>query len=161
MVLRTIFDASQNGHDFSWLGTLPFSVIGYLILFKPELLSGWKSGKGRLRKALGWILMIFPVLFSFITFFSTYYTNVKINKAIADHNYNEIAGIVTMFSPMPFSGKVAETFCIGEKCFHYSDNLITGGFNRASINGGPMRLGIYAKVKYIDNLIIGLEVAEQ
>jgi hypothetical protein len=64
-----------------------------------------------------------------------------------------VEGRVEEFTPMPFNGKAQERFTVCGVPFSYSDSIETGGFNRSSSHGGPIREGLWIRISYVGNTI--------
>jgi hypothetical protein len=75
-------------------------------------------------------------------------------------NAKVVEGRVSQFVSSPYSGHADERFCVQGSCFSYSDYVLTGGFNRTSSHGGPIREGLPVRVTYFDNTILKLEIGE-
>jgi hypothetical protein len=60
---------------------------------------------------------------------------------------------------MPYAGHAQKRFSVCGVPFSYSDYIETGGVNRSSSHGGPIRAGLWVRVSYVGNTIARLEVA--
>jgi hypothetical protein len=162
MHYQTVFDVATAGYK-SW--DFPFSgLIG--IAFGALLVAGRKSFPGAWSKrpiastVFAYFFLVFSVLWTVITFTSTYGDYKSLSQAESADNVKVAEGVVTDFSPMFASGHKVEKFCVSGACFQYSDYVITGGFNNTSSHGGPIREGLPVRVSYLGDRIVKLEVAE-
>ncbi len=148
MDYRIAFDITTTGYpgwEFSAYG-LVFVVIGIsLIAFKKNLFAFCFLG--------------FAVIWTITTFVATYGNYSSLSSAAQSGRVEVVEGVVTDFKPMPKTGHTTERFCVSNKCFAYSDYIVTGGFNNTSSHGGPIREGLPVRISHVDGLIIKLEIA--
>lgn len=104
--------------------------------------------------------LAFSILWTLVSFVSTYGDYRAASSARQDGSARVVEGVVTDFKPMPATGHAMESFCVSGVCFHYSDYVITAGFNQTSSHGGPIRNGLSVRVTYVGDTIVRLEVAK-
>jgi hypothetical protein len=158
MTIRTIFDVAQSGYSSWWLPAhgLIFVCVGVLFVFGPalvlkvmpirgpdlldflELLHFWPI---RARTLFGWVFLSFAVLWTLLTFASTYGEYRTLIAALHDGRYAVVEGPVTGFVPMPHSGRSEESFGVGGQRLAYSEYVVTSGFHATSSHGGPIHEG--------------------
>jgi len=161
---RVVFDIADAGYK-SW----PFPTFGLLfvamgllmVVYRTNLpvLAAWR-GHPRLAAAFSYFVLGFAVLWTSLTFYSTYHEYLELAAARTSNEARIVEGVVTNFRPMPITGHAMESFCVNRgNCFDYSDNVITAGFNNTSSHGGPIREGLNVRVMFVGNSIVRLEVA--
>lgn len=159
MNYEVVFDVATAGYK-SW--TFPafgliFIAIGTgLFLFRNKWPSQWKN---RPNAKFTYLYLGFAVLWTSITFFSTFKEYLSLLAAEKNGSYKVVEGNITNFVPMPGTGHAMEKFCVNNACFSYSDYVVTDGFNNTTSHGGPIHEGLPVRVTYIGNKIIRLEVA--
>ncbi|MEZ0262099.1 MAG: hypothetical protein ACAH80_13910 [Alphaproteobacteria bacterium] len=159
-VYKTVFDVTEAGWQTWPMPALGLSMIaaGFFLLLK-------KKASSRLAVAF----LCFAFLWTGLTGWFTYGEYHAVRLAIAEGRTKFTEGIVERFTPMPKSGHALESFCIGGRCFTYSDFVVTTGFNNAASHGGPMKNGMKARVTYVGidhavklrNVIIKLEIEDK
>jgi hypothetical protein len=101
----------------------------------------------------------FILIFTTLTFGGNYF---KLRKYYINKEYHIVEGIVENFDPMPYTGHKSESFTVDGIKFEYSDNEIdTGAFRKTKSHGGPIDEGLYVKIYYVGNSIIGLWVEDK
>lgn len=164
MIFRTVFDAAEHGYATWWfpaLGLIPMAA-GALIVFKPTLVQKvMPSGlQGSARVTCGWLILIFASLWAAINFAKTYAQYATVEGSLEGGKYSVVEGPITNFIPMPYRGHSEESFTVKGQCFSYSDYVVTLGFHNSASHGGPLREGLYARVTYIGNTILRLEIEQ-
>ena len=162
MEYRTVFDIATAGYK-SWnlpVFGLIFVAAGAVLVAIGEKLPGWWAKHPRASNVFAFYFLGFAMLWTLISFFSTYgqYSSLSEARVVNDECVAE--GTVTTFKPTPVTGHAMEGFRVAGKCFEYSDYVITGGFNNTSSHGGPIRDGLPVRVSYVGNKIVKLEVAQ-
>jgi hypothetical protein len=162
MAYQTVFDVTSAGYK-SW--TFPafgliFVAAGIFLFLNRKALPGWWRTRPRASAAFASFFLGFAVLWTLISFFSTYINYRHITSAVQEGSAKLVEGPVTNFNPMPVTGHAMERFCVQQACFEYSDYVITAGFNNTSSHGGPIREGLHVRVTYVGNEIAKLEVAK-
>jgi hypothetical protein len=82
-------------------------------------------------------------------------------SALRDGRATVVEGRVYDFDPMPFSGHKMECFKVQDRCFCYSDFVVTQGFNQTRSHGGPIYEGLQVRVHHVGSAIARLEVAKE
>jgi len=83
---------------------------------------------------------------------------------VASTETSLVEGVVRDFSPGEFLGHKQESFWVNGVRFAYQDDVYTGGFNHDAGRGGPMREGLFVRIRYVPsaqpygNLILHLEI---
>ena len=153
MQYKLVFDAVDAGYR-NW--TFPaFGLI--FVAFGVLLVASRKSAL--LSKKPAWFpyaLLGFAVFWVVIAFTATYRDYERVKSAHPE----VVEGVVTDFVPMPYTGHAMESFCVKDRCFSYSDYVVTAGFNNTSSHGGPIREGLPVRVTFVGNEIVRLEVAK-
>ena len=161
MEYRVVFDVASAGYkswSFPAFG-LVFVVVGAgLVAFRKNL-PGWWGKHPTASNVFAFFFLGFAMLWTVVSFVATYYDYSSLSTAEQTNRVRVVEGIVTKFKPMPATGHAMERFCVSDKCFEYSDNVITAGFNNTSSHGGPIREGLPVRVSYVGNSITKLEVA--
>lgn len=80
-------------------------------------------------------------------------------RVLEGGDFKVVEGEVRNFKPMPYGGRVYESFEVSGVPFRYSDYEVSAGFNNAASHGGPIREGLRVRIAYVGNTILRLEVA--
>jgi hypothetical protein len=163
MTYRTAFDIAQAGYK-----TLPFAATGLafivfgvaLVVSRRQLPTWWWGRHPRWKSVLPFTFLGFAVLWTVVTFATTFWEYARLKGALLDGRAQVVEGTVTQFKPMPWAGHSDERFCVREKCFSYSNFEVTAGFNNAASHGGPIREGLPVRVTFVGNAIVKLEIAD-
>lgn len=159
---RTVFDIATAGYkswSFPAFGLI-FVAIGVLLVVNRRNLPGTWSRRPRSSSAFAFFFLGFAVLWTVVSFTSTYGEYTSLSRAEKAREGKVVEGKVTNFKPMPATGHAMEKFCVSDTCFEYSDYIVTGGFNNTSSHGGPLREGLQVRVTHVGNDIVKLEVAD-
>jgi len=157
-----VYDLLQSGYR-GW----PFVLVGLLfvafglslVVFKEFGTRVPFQGSKAFRKPLQYFFLIFSVLWTGLVFGGTYHQYSVARALLLQGNTNEVDGRVHDFKPGTNDrGSATESFCVQDKCFKYSDFGSNTGFNNMAINGGPIREGLYVRVRYAGNDILRLEI---
>ncbi|MFZ4536624.1 hypothetical protein [Propionivibrio sp.] len=162
MAYQTVFDITSAGYkswSFPAFGLI-FIAAGVVLFLHRKALPGWWRTRPRASSAFAYFFLGFAVLWTLVSFGSTYADYRCIATAVEEGSAKVVEGPVTDFKPMPVSGHTMERFCVQQTCFEYSDFVVTGGFNNTSSHGGPIREGLPVRVSYVGNSIAKLEVAQ-
>jgi hypothetical protein len=159
---RTVFDIADAGYK-SW--TFPafgliFVGIGVVLVVVRKHLPGWWGKHPRASAAFSLYFLGFAVLWTTANFLFTYRDYSSLISAERSGRVQVAEGRVSDFKPMPVTGHAMEHFCVGSKCFEYSDSVITGGFNNTSSHGGPIKQDLPVRVTFVGNEIVKLEVGQ-
>jgi hypothetical protein len=156
----TVFDVADAGYKsagFPAFGLI-FVVLGILLVVFRRKLPRWNTRSRAARIIFPYGFLCFAVLWTLVTFVTTYSDYRKASRARAADTAHVVEGLVTNFVPMPVTGHAMESFCVSDVCFKYSDYAVTAGFNQTSSHGGPIRQGLPVRITYLGNTIIKLEV---
>jgi hypothetical protein len=91
----------------------------------------------------------------------TFSDYLALRNAMNNNKANFIEGIVTNYSPMPYSGHVNESFEVNGISFSFSDFMITAGFNNTKSHGGPIDEGVHVRIWHVGDKIARLEIAKK
>jgi LPXTG-motif cell wall-anchored protein len=149
----TVFDLAETGFKSWWFPAvgLIFIAIGILVI-----LGRYKHSGG---KRFPLFFLGFAIIWTSVSGAWTYSEYLALRSA-KDGSAQVVEGRISDFVPMPKSGHAMERFCVSGKCFEYSDFVITSGFNNTSSHGGPVREGLLARVTYVGDDIVKLEIAQ-
>jgi hypothetical protein len=123
-------------------------------------LPGWWGKHPGASTVFTFFFLGFAIIWTATAFLGTYRDYSRLAEAVRDGRAEVVEGIVTNFKPMPSSGHAMERFCVGARCFEYSDFVISAGFNNTTSHGGPIREGLKVRVTFVNNDIAKLEVAK-
>jgi hypothetical protein len=162
MEYRTVFDIATAGYKSWYFPTfgLIFVTAGAILVANRKNLPSWWAKHPRASNVFAFYFFGFAVLWTLVSFFSTYSQYSSLSKARSASDLRVAEGVVTNFKPMPAIGHAMERFCVSRVCFEYSDYVIAGGFNNTTSHGGPIREGLQVRVSYVGNSIVKLEVAK-
>lgn len=162
MELHTVFDAGYGWSLLQALSAMLFMITaGSVLVYQPRFISFKGSPNTKTVSLFGWAIIAFSLLWAALAIYSTYHEREVVADARSEGRVDTIEGYVTEFTPTRLYGHENERFCISIKCFSYDEFVDEGGFHQTSFHGGPMRLGIYAKVEYMGNIITHLEVSKE
>lgn len=162
MNYRTVFDiadAGYKGWTFPAFGLILVG-IGVVLVVVRKHLSGWWSQRPGAGAAFSVCFLGFAVLWTITSFLFTYRDYSSLASAERSGHVQVAEGRVSDFKAMPITGHAMEHFCVGSKCFEYSDYVITGGFNNTSSHGGPIKQDLPVRVTFVGNEIVKLEVGQ-
>jgi hypothetical protein len=162
MEYQVVFDIASEGYkswSFPTFGFL-FITIGIGLVLIRKNLPGWWGKHPTASNFFTFCFLSFSVLWTAVSFVTTYQDYVSLSTAEQTNRVHVAEGVVTNFKPMPATGHAMERFCVSNKCFEYSDYVITGGFNNTSSHGGPIREGLSVRVSYVGDSIIKLEIVK-
>ena len=163
MEYRTVFDITESGYR-TWFGPafgLIFVAVGTALVFFRNRLPHPFNKNTRYNRIFSVFFFSFAVLWTLAVFASTYHEYATLAGATRAGRVETVEGVVTEFDPMPYQGHRMERFCVGKKCFQYSDYVVTAAFNHSASHGGPIRNGLAVRVTFVGNAIVKLEVAGQ
>jgi hypothetical protein len=151
----TVFEITQKPFQwwFSGFGLI-FVVVGIALIFIDKK---WPSQ--RRVKVTGYFMLVFALLWTAVTFTSTFGDYRKFTEAYRRGNYAVVEGTVKNFHPMPYGGHESECFSVQDSRFCYSDYTVQPGFNQSASHGGPIREGLPVRVTHCDGQILRLEVS--
>jgi len=161
MEYRVVFDIASAGYkswSFPAFGLI-FVVVGAGLVALRKNFGGWWGKHPIASNVFAFFFFGFAVLWTVVSFVATYHDYSSLSAAVRTNCVHVVEGVVTNFRPMPVTGHAMERFCVSDKCFEYSDYIITGGFNNTSSHGGPIREGLSVRVSYVGNSITKLEIA--
>lgn len=167
MEYRVAFDIAEAGYkswSFPAFGLILVAVGVLLILTHDRwpalLLSDWWAKHPRMSRGFTRVFFGFAVLWTVGSFAGTFFEYLSHKSARDNGQVQVVEGPVKNFIPMPASGHAMEKFCVRDRCFEYSDFVITAGFNNTASHGGPIREGLPVRVTYVGSAIVKLEVAK-
>jgi len=136
---RTIYQPT-----FYW----PFAAGGLFLMAMALLL------RNRIEEARRhWVYLVAggAALWTIVAGASTYADHAQAANAIRTHAALVAEGRVTNFQPLSLFAHGEESFTVNGVRFAYSDAVVSGGFNRTSGRGGPMREGLPVRIYYLPN----------
>jgi hypothetical protein len=173
MAYQTVFDAAKVGYNWTFTAFgLGFVAIGCMLFTirnlprwnLPQWLPQWNRPQPWLRTTprfnrwFAYVFLGFSLIWTITITYATYSQYSNVQAALKSGHFHVIAGTVTNFKPMPYTGHAMEHFCVERVCFEYSDYVETPGFHNTSSHGGPIQAGLPVRVSYIGNTILRLEV---
>jgi hypothetical protein len=155
----TVFDVTQAGFrqwSFSAFGLI-FVAVGLAL---PTLirLGIFRQPPPWMQKWFPRVFLGFAIFWTATSFAATYGDYHAAVHAMRSNEAKFVEGIVTRFTPMPYTGHAMESFVVQGVRFEYSDYVITAGFNNAASHGGPIREGLPVRIWYRGNEILRLDV---
>ena len=164
MIYRTVFDVTRThfgGYQFLAVGiALCVAGLAAVILRHRFPMWIWPKRLHHLASPFAFGFLFLAIAFTLVSFSIIAAQGMNLRKAYAAGHAATVEGRVSGFVPAPYQGHADERFCVGSKCFEYSDYVITGGFNTTSSHGGPIKDGMPVRVTYVGDLIVKLEVAQ-
>ena len=156
-----MFDVTQTGFRQWWFSAfgLIFIVVGLAL---PTLIRRgiFRKSPPSMEKWFPKVFLGFAIFWTVTSFITTYGDYRAAIHAMRTNQVKVVEGIVTQFTPMPYSGHVMESFVVQGVRFEYSDYVITAGFNNTSSHGGRIREGLPVRIWYRGNEILRLDVAK-
>ncbi len=141
--------------SFLWAGLL-FVALSFIYLAgtRKVILNSRKENTNKLKKSHALLCLFFSVVF----LISSIASDVARRNTLLSSSPEIVEGVVSKFVHGGLSGHSPERFCVENKCFSYSASLHTGGFNTPSVFGGAIHEGVEARIFYIENTIIKIEL---
>lgn len=161
MQYKTVFDIADAGYKawtFPAFGLI-FVAIGVALVGYRLRMARDPRGDSTRGRVFPFLYLGFALVWTIVSFVSTYREYLSLERA-AKSDVRVVQGVVSSFSPMPYTGHAMERFCVSEVCFAYSDFVVTSGFNNTTSHGGPIREGLPVRVTYAGGSIVKLEVAQ-
>lgn len=84
----------------------------------------------------------------------------RLQKIVVEKHHSVLEGYIEDFIPEPTTGTIPESFKVGDVNFSYYDNSENDAFHKSSISGGPIKEGLYVRIFYSENKILGLWIKE-
>ena len=100
----------------------------------------------------------FAIFWTSVAFITTFGSYVSGRSTLLSGRANYVEGVVQDFIPMPHQGHAMESFTVNGVHFHYSDYVVTSGFNETASHGGPIRQGMNVRIWYSGNDILKLQI---
>jgi hypothetical protein len=160
---RTVFEVSHFGNahlDFLGIGVVAL-IIGLIL--------PWFSKRKNLKsdhvqfKRLALVYVVGPllILIGVIVFYSNVINERKLTSALANNQCDIVEGVVQVLHQEPVNGHdVGDHIKIGNKEFIYSYWTLTVTFNRTISHGGELKNGAVARLHYIGNDILKVEIKQ-
>jgi hypothetical protein len=150
---RTVFDISQKGFEWQSYGI-------FLLVIGTAALLIWRARKS---KSHVWKSGTILLTFGFVLFLGSLFKSVtrylRLHHAYEKNEYSSVEGVIQDFQPIPSEGHQEECFSVKTQRFCYS-NVNTPGFNKTVSRGGLIKAGLHARIAYIGNDILRLEIAD-
>jgi hypothetical protein len=114
----------------------------------------------RARRLLGSVFLGFVLLWTLLTFVSTYGEYRTMIAALRDGRCTVVEGQVIDFVPGQHSDRFEASFIGAGERFTWSDEIVTAGFHDTWTQGGPVHDGLCSRVAYRGGVILRLEFVE-
>jgi hypothetical protein len=160
MEYSKVFDVVEAGYKsrtFPAFGLIFVAIGAILLIFRRQLALVWGKSQGQ-SNGFAVFFFGFAVLWTITSFLATSGQYMNLRQALETGQASVVEGTVSQFTPMPAAGHSKERFCVKDRCFEYSDFIITGGFNNTSSHGGPIYEGLPVRVTYVGDTIVRLEI---
>ena len=160
MEYQLIFDIVDQPPIRPWL----FFQIFILVVFWPlyanlrgRKLSNYKNENVENKRPN--LYLIFLVIFSASVALDTY-LSISTHYRLLNSTPSYVEGEITEFKSAGIGKRELEGFCVSKKCFTYRYFNSKGGFNELRILGGKIVNKKYAKILYVNETIVRLEIAK-
>jgi hypothetical protein len=153
----TFFDVTNTTYGNWWFGLvgLVFVGVGILMIRNPGL---FRQSPAFVR-GFGWFFVVFASLWTIGASMGPYQEYQGLRRAVRDHTYLVVEGIVTDFVPGRSDGHPPESFNVAGHRYSYSPYVVTSGFNQITARGGPIRPGLRVRIADVHGVMARLEVA--
>ncbi|HAH11261.1 MAG TPA: hypothetical protein DCL54_07820 [Alphaproteobacteria bacterium] len=172
MTYDIVYDVSLRWPE-TWsfiAGGVVSSAVGAIFVFAPALRDRLLpfGVQGRARTLFSWVFFLFALLWTGAVASFSLPAHLRYQAAVRDGTCRIAEGVVQGFRPGDANRKPEQFTVQGVRIF-YSDNSITGGFNKTQGGGGPLRDGQWVRICYLpntgdpqtnDNVILRLEIAK-
>jgi hypothetical protein len=150
-----VYDVVERGYA-NW----PFAAAGLLfVAIGIALVINRKRPSARTSRAAPFVFLGFATVWTAIALIVTIGDHARLASALREGRCEVVEGVVTQFHPMPYGGHDTERFVVAGQSFHYSDYVVTAGFNNTSSHGGPIREGLHVRIHHLYGEIARLEIA--
>jgi hypothetical protein len=150
---RTVFDVRATGFQPEWwpLYGLVFVGLGLVLLrLGPR---PWSRFLGGLAATLAVVWVVAP----FAIHFSEYR---RLRNALDTGRYILVEGTVEDFVAGRRDSHPPERFRVAGREYVYSPAIVTSGFRRLQVDGGPIRPGLRVRIYDVDGAIARLEIQD-
>ena len=144
----TVFDVLRTAFQWQWTAYGLVSIAICLAL--PKLMRIFGTRKPRWR--VTWMprfLLGFAIVSTLLVLIATSVDYLRATDALRNKKTSVVEGLVTEFSPMPYTGHRLESFVVRGIRFAYADAVITAGFHNTTSHGGPIYEGLPVRIWYI------------
>jgi len=156
MQYSVVFDVIESGYRQWW-----FAASGFVFIAVGVVLVAFRRFLApRNATWFPFAFLGFAIIWTVFSFGLTFRDYYSLASALRDHRCAVTEGIVSEFHPMPSTGHEDEWFIVDGRYFHYSDFVVSAGFNNSASHGGPIREGIHVRVHHVENDIARLEVSQ-
>lgn len=164
---QTVFEFAASGTSLTNLISLIFFIlIGISILYYAKKIIKNYSSFRQIVLFFGYIFTGMASLFLIIALVKIPHiisNDRDFRKVIESKNYNIAEGETENFSPMSQGENGKESFTVDGIPFEYCDYIVRKGFNKTSINNGPItKNGQKVRISYYtldtENLILKIEI---
>lgn len=157
---RVVYDAADAGYPDWWI---PAIGIGMCILFAFRLVRRWKTAAPLAERLVNLLGIPFGAFLVVVFGGSTYSDHVWIRGRLASGRFLQVEGEVSNYSPGDWGDHRAESWEIvsGGKVhrYKYVRSVLSPGFRKAAVHGGPIRPGLRVRIADVDGYIARLEIA--
>ncbi len=144
---------------------LPIIIGLALILFSLLFFLHPRVKASTIMKCFGLAWLTLATLLTAVISGLSIYDKWELNKAYRGGRFTVVEGRVENFVPISPGGKGTETFTVDGVRFQYSDNEITGAYNKTLSHGGEIAPDRTVRLSYVENrrikrnLIVKVEVS--
>ena len=167
MAFKTVYDAAQQGYDWSLAPIVVVGMIfvasGAVLVYAPDTAQRFLPSRGPLvreRPIFSRSFFGFSILYTAIALAVTLAQHWETQNLLRDPRLSVVEGPVTDFVPMPEAGHAMETFRVQGQSFSYSDFVVVSGFHNAASHGGPIHDGLNVRVTHVGDVILKIEVEQ-
>jgi hypothetical protein len=153
------YDLTTEGYSDWWFPALGLiAAVGCAVVYVALATVLRPAAPTSARKAMGWAVVFLP-LWSIAMFALTYHQYQDLEAEYRRGAYQEVSGRVENFVDSgPRLQPGTEKFTVAGMPFSYSQNTISPGFRKTRASGGPLREGVWVRVRYTGDAIVRLEI---
>jgi hypothetical protein len=157
-VYVVLYDVLRDGrYDWESFVIGPFLLlIGILTLYLR------RNSVSRIQLQLGLVVLFVSALFvtplSVLAFRNTFLELRRQRELVRSGSFDQVEGVVERYRPRSSEGFPGGSFCVGARCFSYSNGDMSPNLWLREQNTGAIANGAEVRVSYVGDRIVRLEV---
>jgi hypothetical protein len=152
---EVVFDVAESGYRYWTHPLLALAITAFVAIVLG------RGGRPRSR-LLGTVALVAGTFIAVVVFALTFKSYQVLRRALDEGRYVTVEGTVISVRPGDRAGNREEVVTVSsggrEYRYAFSHSRLTGGFDRISARGGPLRVGTRVRIADVQGIIARLEV---